>query len=744
MVRARKNDDEEPPYDPDDLENYFSFRVHHGGEFDGKMENYIGGTISFFDYVSMDELSLLDMDDIAIQLQYRLPVGYWIEVSGYEKPFNIGTDHDLMWFKDKIPHNRVLDLYIEPIQAVQTVIGNELILSQQQESQEHLYSFSDDEEQPAGGVNIGPVGAGVEVGFGGVNIGAASVEIGSASVVGNIGDELNVESTENEEVVESDYEQEPEDIAANTCVDPTRDWESLKVAVIPHAECGSGSDLDLGSDDLRSLDGSDGEEDDGGPRRKFIKTNYHEFNPRCDLQDPIFRVGMEFGSADLFRKAIRAHAVKHRRVVKFKKNDPNRIRAVCMGEGCQWFVYASWLADHKTFKIKSLVDEHTCVMSFRNKFVNSKMIAEKYVGQWRVNPDWNFAGLSQQLRTDTSVDASVWQYYRARKAARQMIQGSVKEQYSKLWEYGAEIRRMNPGSTVMIKCTDGHGDENPRFKHSMERMRIESEDAYKWLADKDPNHWSRAFFKDTALCDMLCNNMCEAFNKAILQARDKPVITLMEMIRNYLMKRLVRKRAEVEKWHHDIGPKVLKFVEKLKLESSICQPDYSGNNKYQVRGVGDEQYVVDIENKTCACNKWQLIGIPCIHGISALSSTNRDPYQFIDIKYKKESFLKAYNPVIYGINGPSMWPKTNDKPIQCPDFKKQRGRPKKSRNLQSDEVRVGGKTKLRRNYVVLRCTKCRQEGHNKSTCDRRAGMVGNASETIARTEVGTGTIHTGT
>ncbi|KAK0586338.1 hypothetical protein LWI29_005213 [Acer saccharum] len=889
--------------DPDDLENYFSFRVHHGGEFDGKMENYIGGTISFFDYVSMDELSLLDMDDIAIQLQYRLPVGYWIEVSGYEKPFNIGTDHDLMWFKDKIPHNRVLDLYIEPIQAVQTVIGNELILSQQQESQEHLYSFSDDEEQPTGGVNIGPVGAGVEVGFGGVNIGpvgagvevgsggvnigAASVEIGSASVVGNIGDELNVESTENEEVVESDYEQEPEDIAANTCVDPTRDWESLQVAVIPHAECGSGSDLDLGSDDLRSLDGSDGEEDDGGPRRKFIKTNYHEFNPRCDLQDPIFRVGMEFGSADLFRKAIRAHAVKHRRVVKFKKNDPNRIKAVCMGEGCQWFVYASWLADHKTFKIKSLVDEHTCVMSFRNKFVNSKMIAEKYVGQWRVNPDWNFAGLSQQLRTDTSVDASVWQYYRARKAARQMIQGSVKEQYSKLWEYGAEIRRMNPGSTVMIKCTEGHGDENPRFerlymclvalkkgwkegcrpilgldgcfikgyhtgqlltaigvdpnnqmypvayalveseckdtwswflkhltddlglnnsygivwitdkqkglidvireqfpnsehrfcvkhlynnfktdhkglllkqilwgaakstteqgfKHCMERMRIESEDAYKWLADKDPNHWSRAFFKDTALCDMLCNNMCEAFNKAILQARDKPVITLMEMIRNYLMKRLVRKRAEVEKWHHDIGPKVLKFVEKLKLESSICQPDYSGNNKYQVRGLGDEQYVVDIENKTCACNKWQLIGIPCIHGISALSSSNRDPYQFIDIKYKKESFLKAYNPVIYGINGPSMWPKTNDKPIQCPDFKKQRGRPKKSRNLQSDEVRVGGKTKLRRNYVVLRCTKCRQEGHNKSTCDRRAGMVGNASETIARTEVWTGTIHTGT
>ena len=44
-----------------------------------------------------------------------------------------------------------------------------------------------------------------------------------------------------------------------------------------------------------------------------------------------------------------------------------------------------------------------------------------------------------------------------------MIHGSVNEQYSKLWEYGAEIIRMNPGTIVMIKCTEGDGNANPRF-----------------------------------------------------------------------------------------------------------------------------------------------------------------------------------------------------------------------------------------------------------------------------------------
>ncbi|KAK0572263.1 hypothetical protein LWI29_028832 [Acer saccharum] len=152
----------------------------------------------------------------------------------------------------------------------------------------------------------------------------------------------------------------------------------------------------------------------------------------------------------------------------------------------------------------------------------------------------------------------------------------------------------------------------------MERMRTESAAAHRWLLEKDHVHWSKAFFKDTAMCDMLCNNMCEAFNATILKARDKPIITLMEMI---------------------------------------------SNSTFQVRGHADERYVVDIERRTCACNKWQLIGIPCIHGMSALMSSNRDPIQFIDNMYKKESFLSVYTPVIYGINGPSLWPKTNDKPL---------------------------------------------------------------------------------
>ncbi|KAK3198296.1 hypothetical protein Dsin_021711 [Dipteronia sinensis] len=116
-----------------------------------------------------------------------------------------------------------------------------------------------------------------------------------------------------------------------------------------------------------------------------------------------------------------------------------------------------------------------------------------------------------------------------------------------------------------------------------------------------------------------------------------------------------------------------------------CYIEYSGNYTYQVRARGEDQFVVDIDNITLACNKWQLIEIPCMYGMTVLLSSNRNPINFIDSKYKKETFIKAYTLIIHGINGPIVWPKTNGIPLQCPDFKTQKGMPKKKSNLHSNE-----------------------------------------------------------
>jgi len=66
--------------------------------------------------------------------------------------------------------------------------------------------------------------------------------------------------------------------------------------------------------------------------------------------------------------------------------------------------------------------------------------------------------------------------------------------------------------------------------------------AYDYLKKIDPKLCSRHAFKTTCKSDMLLNNLAETFNAWIKDARDKPILTMMEMIRRQLMMRVQQKR----------------------------------------------------------------------------------------------------------------------------------------------------------------------------------------------------------
>ncbi|KAL0362188.1 UNVERIFIED_CONTAM: hypothetical protein Scaly_1174000 [Sesamum calycinum] len=72
------------------------------------------------------------------------------------------------------------------------------------------------------------------------------------------------------------------------------------------------------------------------------------------------------------------------------------------------------------------------------------------------------------------------------------------------------------------------------------------ETASEWLEKVNPEHWVRAFFPVHSKSDILVNNLCESFNSYILEARDKPIISMFEWIRTKLMMRLQQKREGME------------------------------------------------------------------------------------------------------------------------------------------------------------------------------------------------------
>ncbi|VVA22019.1 Hypothetical predicted protein, partial [Prunus dulcis] len=253
----------------------------------------------------------------------------------------------------------------------------------------------------------------------------------------------------------------------------------------------------------------------------------------------------------------------------------------------------------------------------------------------------------------------------------------------------------------------------PVFEAEMEQMLGQSQAAYKWLQERPAAHWSRSHFSTVPKCDILLNNLCECFNAAILEARDKPIVTLLERIRTYLMLRMARLRETV--WPHEVGPRIFGIVEKNSIESGHCIALYAGGGKYQVNSMLGAMFVVDLERHTCTCRKWDLSGIPCPHALASIAKSEHSPLDFVHALYKRPAYDRAYEGYISPMPSQAYWRKTGHVPIKPPVYRIQPGRPKLSKNREADEIPKGA-TKLKRYGIVITCRNCGQEGHNFAGC----------------------------
>ncbi|PPD74333.1 hypothetical protein GOBAR_DD28738 [Gossypium barbadense] len=107
-----------------------------------------------------------------------------------------------------------------------------------------------------------------------------------------------------------------------------------------------------------------------------------------------------------------------------------------------------------------------------------------------------------------------------------------------------------------------------QFEEAMFEMWSLSESAKAWICDKDPWTWSRDHFSTRCKSDLLLNNNSECFNKIILKARDKPILTMLEIIRRKVMIRLVSMKEAAEKYPGPLCPRIQKKLSKIVSQSN--------------------------------------------------------------------------------------------------------------------------------------------------------------------------------
>lgn len=88
---------------------------------------------------------------------------------------------------------------------------------------------------------------------------------------------------------------------------------------------------------------------------------------------------------------------------------------------------------------------------------------------------------------------------------------------------------------------------------------------------------------------------------------------------------------------------------------------------------------------------------------------------FVPDCYKKELYEAYYSPVIYLVNGETLWTKYDVVDFQPPPIKTKPRRPKKKRKREVGEMMRDG-THLKGANRGIKCSRCHKEGHNKTTC----------------------------
>ncbi|KAK2649598.1 hypothetical protein Ddye_017087 [Dipteronia dyeriana] len=269
------------------------------------------------------------------------------------------------------------------------------------------------------------------------------------------------------------------------------------------------------------------------------------------------------------------------------------------------------------------------------------------------------------------------------------------------------------------------------FKICMAEIKNQNKQSWKWLNEISPSQWSKSYLSVYPKCDMTLNNMCEIVNRdrEVLEARSSPIYSLLEKLHIKIMNRRASRRANIKRWYKNIGLKISKilYLEAKKSEDFVAH--WGGDGHYQVSINQTPIDMVNMKGKDYTSRKWNLIGIPCEHVITAIYSQYEDPSMYVEISYHKETQMKCYGDDMYWIKMEKYWTKSGRSPLVPPKIVKQPGRPKKLRIREIGEIQPSQR-KFKQVHKSYTYSVCKQEGHNYKRCSKRVEFVARINKKV--------------
>ncbi|XP_071740697.1 uncharacterized protein [Rutidosis leptorrhynchoides] len=436
----------------------------------------------------------------------------------------------------------------------------------------------------------------------------------------------------------------------------------------------------------------------------------------------------------------------------------NRYPSVGKGDEpkCSLRCFGRKMKTEDSFQVVSLVDEHTCVRSFRfRSLINYKWIGKEFGDKIWANPNIRLVDIADLVLKKYKCSVTLNQCSKATTWALSEYDKSIQQHYALLRSYGDELLTSNPGSTVKIGVT-----QNPDGKVYFDRFYV--------CLNGLKKGWKRGcrriialdgcFLKKPNQGELLTaigrdgNNHIYPIAWAVVSVENKDNWTwFLELLAGDLEINGgvgITLMSDQHKGLIEAVKDVMPYAEHRQCARHIYEnfrKKYSGvefrnlfwaaskasypvlfdtiMDRIRAANPNAATYLIERNPKSWSraffetnrgCRMWQLSGLPCPHACSAIFAMGKSPKDYIPAWFRKDMYIGTYSTYLRPAGGISCWvPNNLNKPLP-PQPKKMPGMPKRKRRRAAHES--GSGVRIPKTGVVMTCQLCHEEGHNKRGC----------------------------
>ncbi|XP_076929124.1 uncharacterized protein LOC143593352 [Bidens hawaiensis] len=239
--------------------------------------------------------------------------------------------------------------------------------------------------------------------------------------------------------------------------------------------------------------------------------------------------------------------------------------------------------------------------------------------------------------------------------------------------------------------------------------------ALQWLEDHALDKWTLAHDGGKRY-GLLTTNLSEIFNSVLKGARFLPItscvqLTFYRLVNYFEVRRPMGSSAQAngDVYTPHVAAKQAALMSKAGEHSLKIFNRQKGIVEVITQKEKNVQ-VVNLEQRTCSCGKWEIFKYPCSHVLSVYAKLSLNNWQYINKCYSIVDYCATWSSEFFPIPHEAYWPQSPSiRLLPNLDLKRdKKGRPRSTRLRNGMDIKEGKSGN--------RCGICGERGHNRSTC----------------------------